>query len=143
MKFCPLNISMVSLNIWSRIRSVGPHWEFDNKQFYLGSLVRTNDDNCPLSRVETPEYAVLTREDCGRRCLNDSNCMAYRWHQQSDRQKFKPCEVWFWTEKDSCKEISHCISGSNQKECLKTEDARIFIKTDKCNEANIIRNTQC
>ena len=108
---------------------------------FLGSMVRTNDDNCPLSQVETPEYADLNKEDCQRQCLNASNCMAYRWHQSTtDRGKFKPCHVWVWTEKDSCKEISHCMSGTNEEDCLKTEDARIFIKSDKCKKILLTLN---
>ena len=63
--------------------------------------------------------------------------MAYRWKiKDRDTNTFKPCHIWSWEEKSNCKEISNCqgLSGKEEETCWITADARIFMKSDKCNK---------
>ena len=99
--------------------------------------MRTNDYRCPVIDKENPAYDNLTRDECKIKCLTDHNCMAYRWYVQQIDQgtSFKSCHVWSWTEQDKCKKIHQCwdLTGIEEESCFNEKDARIFIKSDKCN----------
>ena len=102
---------------------------------FQGSLLRTNDENCPITLEPNAAYADLTVKDCQQHCLSNQTCMAYRWKlQKKDQNTFNSCHIWTWDEKKNCKEIIQCqgLSGEQEETCLITEDARIFIKSDKC-----------